>query len=67
MIITMIVITMIITMIVITMIITILIRGVSSGTYATNSPDVCRYIADDCKANIFVVEDQRQLDKILKV
>ena len=44
-----------------------IIRGVASGMYATNSPDVCRYIADDSKTNIVVVEDQKQLDKILKV
>ena len=42
-------------------------RGVSCGLYATNSAEVCQYIASDCKANIAVVEDQKQLDKFLKV
>ena len=35
--------------------------------YATNSADVCQYIANDCQANIAVVEDQKQLDKFLQV
>ena len=41
--------------------------GLSAGIYATNSPDACFYVLDDCKANIVVVEDQNQLDKILQV
>ena len=44
-----------------------LFRGLSCGVYATNSADVCQYIADDCQANIAVVEDQKQLDKFLQV
>ena len=35
--------------------------------YASNGPDVCLYILGDCKANVVVVEDQSQLDKILQV
>ena len=35
--------------------------------YATNSADVCQYIANDCQANIAVLEDQKQLDKFLQV
>ncbi len=37
------------------------------GIYATNSPDMCKYMANHCKANIIVVEDEKQLEKILKV
>ena len=37
------------------------------GIYATNSPEACHYVADNCKANIIVVENNAQLQKILKV
>jgi len=43
------------------------IRGLSTGIYTTNSPEACHYILEDCKANIVVVENQKQLDKILEV
>jgi hypothetical protein len=33
---------------------------------APDSTDACRYIADNCKANILVVEDDKQLEKVLK-
>ena len=42
-------------------------RGVPTGIYATNKPEACHFVADNCKANIIVVEDQNQLDKILEV
>ena len=45
----------------------IVIRGLSTGIYATNSPEACHYILENCKANIVVVENQKQLDKILEV
>ncbi len=38
-----------------------------TGIYATNSPEACQYVASDSKANIIVVENQKQLDKILLV
>ena len=42
-------------------------RGLPAGIYTTNNPEACRYVAHDCKANILVVENQKQLDKILQV
>ncbi|XP_056637858.1 very long-chain-fatty-acid--CoA ligase bubblegum-like isoform X2 [Diorhabda sublineata] len=41
--------------------------GVSVGIYTTNSPKACHYCADNSKANIIVVEDEKQLAKILEV
>ncbi|XP_068694662.1 long-chain-fatty-acid--CoA ligase ACSBG2-like isoform X2 [Montipora foliosa] len=41
--------------------------GLAVGIYATNSPEACHYVADNCKANIIVVENNAQLQKILKV
>lgn len=38
-----------------------------AGIYTTNSPDACLYVANDSKANVIVVENQKQLDKILQV
>lgn len=38
-----------------------------TGIYATNSPEACQYVAVDSRANIIVVENQKQLDKILQV
>lgn len=43
------------------------IRGIMTGIYATNSPEACRHVASDSRANIIVVENQKQLDKILQV
>lgn len=37
--------------------------GVSAGVYTTNSPDACRHIAKDCRAQILVVENQQCFDK----
>ncbi|XP_069562624.1 long-chain-fatty-acid--CoA ligase ACSBG2-like isoform X1 [Brachyistius frenatus] len=45
----------------------ILAGGLATGIYTTNSPDACQYVAANCEANILVVENQKQLDKILKV
>lgn len=39
----------------------------AAGIYATNGPEACQFVAKDCKANIIVVENQKQLDKILEV
>ena len=41
--------------------------GISCGIYTTNYPHVCKYIAELSRANILVVEDEKQLDKILAV
>ena len=41
--------------------------GVNVGIYTTNKPDVCRFIAEDSKADIIVAEDEKQLQKILSV
>lgn len=38
-----------------------------AGIYTTNSPDACLYVANDSRANVIVVENQKQLDKILEV
>jgi len=42
-------------------------RGVSTGIYATSSPDGCYYVLENSRANIVIVDEQEQLDKILKV
>ena len=44
-----------------------LISGLSAGIYATNGPDACHYVLKDSKSNIVIVENQKQLDKILQV
>ena len=43
------------------------LSGLSAGIYATNGPDAFHYILEDCKANVIVIENQKQLDKILQV
>ena len=42
-------------------------RGLATGIYITNSPEACHFVTDHCKANVVVVEDNRQLQKILQV
>lgn len=42
-------------------------RGFAVGIYTTNSPDACHYVAENCQANILVVENHKQLQKILQV
>ncbi|XP_042553679.1 long-chain-fatty-acid--CoA ligase ACSBG1 [Dipodomys spectabilis] len=46
---------------------TVFAGGIVTGIYTTSSPEACRYIAHDCRANIIVVDTQRQLEKILKI
>nr|CAD7446791.1 unnamed protein product [Timema bartmani] len=41
--------------------------GFAAGIYTTNSPEACHYCAENSRANIIVVEDQKQLDKILQI
>ncbi|CAK6951013.1 long-chain-fatty-acid--CoA ligase ACSBG1 isoform X2 [Scomber scombrus] len=45
----------------------IMAGGIMTGIYATNAPEACQYVASDSKANIIVVENQKQLDKILQI
>ncbi|XP_025073440.1 very long-chain-fatty-acid--CoA ligase bubblegum-like [Pogonomyrmex barbatus] len=41
--------------------------GFAAGIYTTNSPEACEYCAEHSKANIIVVEDTKQLKKILQI
>ncbi|XP_071539026.1 long-chain-fatty-acid--CoA ligase ACSBG2-like isoform X5 [Panulirus ornatus] len=41
--------------------------GFAAGIYTTNSPESCEHCAQDCDAQIWVVEDQKQLEKVLKI
>ncbi|XP_036385708.1 long-chain-fatty-acid--CoA ligase ACSBG2-like [Megalops cyprinoides] len=41
--------------------------GLAVGIYVTNSPEACQYVADNCEANVLVVENHKQLIKILKI
>ena len=45
----------------------ILAGGFSAGIYTTNSPDACKHVANNSRANIIVVEDGKQLAKILSI
>ena len=42
-------------------------NSIATGIYSTNSPEMCKYMANHSNANIIVVEDDSQLQKILKV
>uniref|UniRef100_A0AAV2MRN8 long-chain-fatty-acid--CoA ligase n=1 Tax=Knipowitschia caucasica TaxID=637954 RepID=A0AAV2MRN8_KNICA len=41
--------------------------GLATGIYPTNTPEACQYVAENCEANVLVVENKKQLDKILQV
>nr|XP_045624269.1 long-chain-fatty-acid--CoA ligase ACSBG2-like isoform X1 [Procambarus clarkii] len=41
--------------------------GFAAGIYTTNTPEACEHCAHNCEAQIWVVEDQKQLDKVLKI
>jgi long-chain-fatty-acid--CoA ligase ACSBG len=43
------------------------ISGFAAGMYTTNLPDACFHCLETSKANIAVVEDDKQLEKILSV
>lgn len=45
----------------------ILAGGFAVGFYTTNSAEACQYVADNCKADVMVVENDKQLQKILQV
>ncbi|XP_042638362.1 long-chain-fatty-acid--CoA ligase ACSBG1 [Orycteropus afer afer] len=46
---------------------TVFAGGIVTGIYTTSSPEACQFIAHDCRANIIVVDTQKQLEKILKI
>ncbi|XP_009296341.1 long-chain-fatty-acid--CoA ligase ACSBG1 isoform X2 [Danio rerio] len=46
---------------------TVFAGGIMAGIYTTNSPDACLHVANDSRANVIVVENQKQLDKIMQV
>ncbi|XP_064336738.1 long-chain-fatty-acid--CoA ligase ACSBG1 isoform X1 [Camelus dromedarius] len=46
---------------------TVFAGGIVTGLYTTSSPKACQYIAYDSRANIIVVDTQKQLEKILKI
>ncbi|KAK7025485.1 catalytic activity protein [Halocaridina rubra] len=41
--------------------------GLVAGVYTTNSPEACRYLADNCRAQIILVDDVECLNKFLAV
>eukprot|EP00800_Vazella_pourtalesii_P020730 TRINITY_DN745_c0_g1_i1.p1 TRINITY_DN745_c0_g1~~TRINITY_DN745_c0_g1_i1.p1 ORF type:complete len:737 (+),score=147.28 TRINITY_DN745_c0_g1_i1:72-2282(+) len=41
--------------------------GMCAGVYTTNSPDACAYVAQDCRAQLYFVEDDKQLQKIIQI
>uniref|UniRef100_UPI00398E6EAA LOW QUALITY PROTEIN: long-chain-fatty-acid--CoA ligase ACSBG2-like n=1 Tax=Pristiophorus japonicus TaxID=55135 RepID=UPI00398E6EAA len=45
----------------------ILAGGLAVGIYATNSQEACKYVAHSCEANFLVVENNKQLQKILEI
>ncbi|XP_065140477.1 long-chain-fatty-acid--CoA ligase ACSBG2-like isoform X1 [Paramisgurnus dabryanus] len=45
----------------------ILAGGLATGIYTTNTPEACQYVAENCEANVLVVENHKQLIKILQV
>ncbi|XP_067841253.1 long-chain-fatty-acid--CoA ligase ACSBG2-like isoform X2 [Heptranchias perlo] len=45
----------------------ILAGGLAVGIYTTNSPEACKYVAHNCEANVLVVENHKQLQKILEI
>lgn len=52
---------------VLTEIVCVVDRGFAVGIYTTNSAEACQYVAENCQANILVVENNKQLQKILQV
>lgn len=46
---------------------TIFAGGFSCGIYSTNTAEACQFVAENAKCNIIVVENDTQLQKILKV
>ncbi|XP_028921284.1 long-chain-fatty-acid--CoA ligase ACSBG1 isoform X2 [Ornithorhynchus anatinus] len=46
---------------------TVFAGGIVTGIYTTSSPEACQYIAQDCRANVILVDTQKQLEKIMKI
>lgn len=44
-----------------------LFSGFATGIYSTNSPEACEYCIKHSLANIVVVDDEKQLAKILQI
>lgn len=44
-----------------------LYSGYAAGIYTTNSAEACFYCMEKARANICVVQDKKQLDKVLSV
>ena len=45
----------------------VIIRGLSTGIYATTNPLGCYYVLENSRTDVVVVDEQEQLDKILQV
>lgn len=45
----------------------IMAGGIACGIYATNNPEACHFIAENCSANVIFCENKMQLAKILQV
>lgn len=41
--------------------------GIAVGIYTTNTAEACHYVLENSRANIVVVEDDKQMDKIRAV
>jgi long-chain acyl-CoA synthetase len=41
--------------------------GVTVGVYTTSSPEQCEYILNHCGSRFHIVEDEEQLDKVLRI
>lgn len=41
--------------------------GLVAGVYTTNSPDACYHVLESSRANIVVVDDTKQMDKIKEI
>lgn len=48
-------------------VIIVIFSGIAAGIYTTNSPDACLHCLQVSRANICVVEDDIQLQKILSI
>ncbi|XP_060763020.1 long-chain-fatty-acid--CoA ligase ACSBG2-like isoform X2 [Neoarius graeffei] len=45
----------------------IMAGGLAAGIYTTSSPEACHYVAHNCEANVLMVENDKQLTKILQI
>ena len=41
-------------------------RGLPTGIFTPNNPEVCHFLADSSQANIIVVENEKEREKILQ-